>query len=107
MKKLKTLSRDRRKYLIIEALRELDVEVDSHIQRELPKELGITDKTFRNWINLAQGSNTDIPGQKLVYIARRLGKSVEELCNEVPKVKPIVKELKDPNNIAARFGMSK
>jgi hypothetical protein len=104
---MKVLSRERRKYLIIEALRELEVDEDNYIQMVLPKELGITEKTFKNWINLGKGSSTDIPGQKLLYIAKRLGKTVEELCNEVPQVMNVTRELKDSSNIAARFGLSK
>ena len=104
---MKTLSQDRRKYLIVEALRALPVEVDAHTQLALPAELGISKATFLKWINLPKGSNTDIPGVKLVYIAQRLGKTVEELCNDVPRVKPYMKELKDPDDIMARFGMTK
>ncbi|WP_266206276.1 hypothetical protein [Pontibacter kalidii] len=104
---MKALSQDRRKYLIIEALRELPVEVDTHTQMALPMELGISQATFRKWINLPKGSNTDIPGVKLVHIAKRLGKTVEQLCNDVPNIKPFMKVLKDPHDIASRFNMSR
>lgn len=104
---MKTLSQERRKYLIVEALRALPVEVDAHIQLALPGELDISKATFQKWINLPKGSSTDIPGIKLLYIAKRLGKTVEELCNDVPKVRPYLKELKDPSDIMARFNMRK
>ena len=104
---MKTLSQERRKYRIVEALREMPVEVEEHTKLALPVELGVSKATFLKWINLPKGSNTDIPGIKLLYIAKRLGKTVEELCNDVPKVRTYLKELKDPSDIMARFNMRK
>lgn len=52
-------------------------------KEELAKKLGISSKTYYNWLN----EDTDIPGTKLMEMARMFGVTMEYLMESVPDEK--------------------
>lgn len=52
-------------------------------KEELAKELGISIKTYYNWLN----EETDIPGSKLMKMASLFGVTMEYLMESVPDEK--------------------
>lgn len=74
------------KYRILELMRKLPREKEQIICNTLPVKLGVSEKTFKDWLYIKRGDKRNISALHLHHISEVLEVDFYELLNDRPKM---------------------
>lgn len=74
------------KYDVLRRLNELPKSQHSITKTELPKQLGVSQRTFDGWLYIKKDESQNVPSEALAILARFFECSMESLINvEIPE----------------------